>query len=143
MESLADKLKALGMDLGAGNLSPTRPQKKGQYPIDQVVEGEEIQTIYGKTFTVSRDATSEIEQWHDINQPLIVSPVMVEQEMISPGIIFLDTETSGLCGGTGTYVFMVGIGIYDNSRFTLHQLFMRDPDEEAGFLSAEHIDCPH
>ena len=47
---------------------------------------------------------------------------------------FLDTETSGLAGGTGTYVFLVGIGRFSKGIFHLTQLFMRDPGEERALL---------
>ena len=33
-------------------------------------------------------------------------------------IVFLDTETTGLSGGTGTYVFMVGLGFFRGDRFS-------------------------
>jgi tetratricopeptide (TPR) repeat protein len=47
---------------------------------------------------------------------------------------FLDTETSGLAGGTGTYAFLVGVGRYEGETFHLAQFFMRDPSEEAALL---------
>jgi uncharacterized protein YprB with RNaseH-like and TPR domain len=49
---------------------------------------------------------------------------------------FLDTETSGLMGGTGTYAFMVGIGRFVEDQFVLRQFFMRDPAEEPAMLEA-------
>jgi tetratricopeptide (TPR) repeat protein len=50
--------------------------------------------------------------------------------------VFLDTETSGLSGGTGTYAFMVGAGRFEEGEFHLAQFFMRDPGEEAALLEA-------
>jgi uncharacterized protein YprB with RNaseH-like and TPR domain len=49
---------------------------------------------------------------------------------------FLDTETTGLAGGTGTYAFLVGVGRYDGEDFHLAQFFMRDPAEEPALLWA-------
>ncbi len=49
---------------------------------------------------------------------------------------FLDTETSGLAGGTGTYAFMVGVGRFEGDDFHLAQFFMRDPTEEPAMLEA-------
>lgn len=51
-------------------------------------------------------------------------------------IAFLDTETSGLSSGTGTYAFLVGLGFFDSSGFHVIQYFMRDPAEEPALLSA-------
>ncbi len=48
--------------------------------------------------------------------------------------LYLDTETTGLSGGTGTYVFLVGIGKFDGDDFVVKQFFMRHPGEEYGML---------
>ncbi len=51
-------------------------------------------------------------------------------------LLFLDTETTGLAGGTGTYAFLVGVGWLEDDRFVLAQYFMRDFDEEGALLAA-------
>ena len=48
--------------------------------------------------------------------------------------LFLDTETTGLAGGTGTYPFLVGIGWWDGGGLQIEQFFMRDLDEEHSLL---------
>ncbi|NSW51600.1 MAG: ribonuclease H-like domain-containing protein [Anaerolineae bacterium] len=50
-------------------------------------------------------------------------------------MVFLDTETTGLAGGAGTFAFMVGIGIYQGSHFILRQWFLRQPEEEKAMLA--------
>ena len=54
---------------------------------------------------------------------------------------FLDTETTGLAGGTGTYAFLIGVGSIDATGFRLRQFFMRDYSEEPSLLYrlAEHL----
>jgi len=47
---------------------------------------------------------------------------------------FIDTETTGLAGGTGTYAFLVGIGYYTDDAFRVRQFFMRDVVEERALL---------
>src|SRR6266850_4443690 len=49
--------------------------------------------------------------------------------------LFLDTETTGLAGGTGTYAFLVGIGWWDAGGFQVEQFFMRDFADEHSVLS--------
>lgn len=49
---------------------------------------------------------------------------------------FFDTETTGLAGGTGTYVFLAGIGHVAGDRFRLAQFFLRDYAEESAWLWA-------
>lgn len=49
--------------------------------------------------------------------------------------LFLDTETTGLAGGTGTLPFLVGVGSLDrDGRFDLLQLLCREPAEEPAML---------
>jgi hypothetical protein len=48
--------------------------------------------------------------------------------------LFLDTETTGLAGGSGTYAFLVGIGWWDDGGLQVEQLFMRDYSEERSLL---------
>jgi hypothetical protein len=55
----------------------------------------------------------------------------------SPGTVFLDTETTGLSGGTGTYVFLVGLATWTAPRtITVTQYFLGDLGAEAAFLHA-------
>ena len=49
---------------------------------------------------------------------------------------FLDTETTGLSGGTGTYAFLIGCGSIEPDGFRVRQFFMRDYSEEASQLHA-------
>jgi uncharacterized protein YprB with RNaseH-like and TPR domain len=51
-------------------------------------------------------------------------------------LLYLDTETTGLAGGTGTYAFLVGVGFFDGDEFEVRQYFMRDLDEEPALLAA-------
>jgi hypothetical protein len=51
-------------------------------------------------------------------------------------LVFLDTETTGLSGGAGTFAFLVGLGRMQGDRYVLRQYFLRDPSEEAAMLEA-------
>ncbi len=48
--------------------------------------------------------------------------------------LFLDIETTGLAGGTGTYAFLVGLAWWDGGGIAVEQLFMRDHAEEHAVL---------
>jgi len=50
--------------------------------------------------------------------------------------VFLDTETTGLAGGAGTYIFLIGVGYFEGEQFCVRQYFMRDYNEERALLSA-------
>jgi hypothetical protein len=53
--------------------------------------------------------------------------------------LFLDTETTGLAGGTGTAAFLVGVGQFEDEAFVVRQFFLRQPAEEAAMLEQLRI----
>ncbi|MGA9532614.1 MAG: ribonuclease H-like domain-containing protein [Anaerolineales bacterium] len=71
-----------------------------------------------------RQLTAQVAQ----NEGLLQAPLA--------DLAYVDTETTGLAGGAGTLVFLVGVGRFVNDAFVLHQYFLRDPAEEAGMLQA-------
>src|SRR5438270_6794083 len=50
--------------------------------------------------------------------------------------LFLDTETTGLAGGSGTYAFLVGVGWWEGGGLEIEQFFMREYSEERALLFA-------
>jgi len=51
------------------------------------------------------------------------------------GALFLDTETTGLAGGTGTIPFLIGLGWFEGGTFLVEQLFVREPAHEPATLA--------
>lgn len=49
-------------------------------------------------------------------------------------VAFIDTETSGLAGGTGTIVFLTGVGRFEDDAYVVRQYFARNPAEEPAYL---------
>jgi uncharacterized protein YprB with RNaseH-like and TPR domain len=63
------------------------------------------------------------------------SPEALAESAVDPEQwLFLDTETTGLAGGTGTYAFLVGLAWWDAGGLQVEQFFMRDLDEEHSLL---------
>jgi hypothetical protein len=136
--SLSDKLKSLGVKTGTSHLAPPQPDS---HSIDSVVAGGFHATalgdvfaaeqtypsnyIYGSAPLLSSFPLSFISQW--ANDPQISSLPISK-------FAFLDTETSGLSGGTGTYAFLIGVARFTEGQFILKQFFMRDPAEEPALL---------
>jgi uncharacterized protein YprB with RNaseH-like and TPR domain len=141
MPSLSEKLKALGVNIGTDGLLPA--SKTTKYPIEKIIDGQEVNTPFGQTFVVDKTYSSDPRSE---NLPLrfTASLATLSTWIGDPNIIrykpesfaFLDTETSGLAGGTGTYAFMIGIGRFTEDGFSLSQFFMRDPIEEPAQLAA-------
>jgi hypothetical protein len=70
--------------------------------------------------------------------PEILSLLSGKREQSPPParLLYLDIETTGLAGGTGTYPFLVGVGFFEGESFVVQQYFLRDLDEEPALLSA-------
>lgn len=139
MPSLTDKLKSLGVKVAA---DLPAPKPKEHFDIGSVVSGEILPTVLGETFIYEeRFATGylhgqtpiRIEASLDVMSAWAADPRL--REMPIESFAFLDTETSGLAGGTGTYAFLVGAARFDEGGdFVLRQFFMRDPSEEPALL---------
>lgn len=140
MPSLADKLKSLGVK--TANTLPTPPKPERQ-SIDSVVAGSFISTPRGEAFVTEQ--VYEQDYFHGGISPYSAFPLsIISQWTNDPRIAefpidkfaFLDTETSGVSGGTGTYAFLVGAARFVDGKFTLQQFFLRDPAEEPAMLEA-------
>ena len=49
--------------------------------------------------------------------------------------LFLDTETTGLAGGTGNYAFLVGLAWWDAGGLAVEQMLLRDFSDEHSLLA--------
>jgi uncharacterized protein YprB with RNaseH-like and TPR domain len=141
MVSLSDKLKSLGVKVGARDLPP--PPPRAPYPIEQVVPGRFQETPHGEVLLVETRYPLDHQQGcaalHITASLQVIAEWAREPRLagVEPNAFaFLDTETTGLAGGTGTYAFLVGVGRYEGEAFHLAQFFMRDPVEEMALLAA-------
>lgn len=139
MPTLSDKLRAMGVKIGAQDLKP--PPSRLEYPIEHVIPGNLHETPAGFTYLVEQslpantphgDKSLQISTPLDALAQCIHEPYL--QQIGLEQIAFLDTETSGLSGGTGTYAFLVGAARYIDGNFHLVQFFLRDPGEELALL---------
>ena len=140
MSSLADKLKSLGVQVGTAGLTPPRPD---HFSIDSVVAGTFRATLRGEAFV--SEQTFAQDYLHGKVSPLSEFPLSLISQWAKDTRIanlpiskfaFLDTETSGMAGGTGTYAFLVGAARFIDGKFVLQQFFLRDPSEEPAMLEA-------
>jgi uncharacterized protein YprB with RNaseH-like and TPR domain len=141
MPSISDKLKSLGVNVGTAELPKTEPV--GQYPIEKVIEGSYRPTPRGETFIVNYVYGPEYRHGRASLTPNLAIDGLAAWareprflELPIDAYAFIDTETSGLAGGTGTYAFMVGVGRFREGEFQLEQFFMRDPADEPTMLES-------
>jgi len=132
---------------------PERPHARdlrpARYFVENLISGSVVQTACGEHFETEklferhrRHGSMDISNLYELPPDLLAS--------LSDGAIpsapptkwaFLDTETTGLAGGTGTYAFLIGVGNIEPEGFRLRQFFMRDYGEEASLLRrlTEHL----
>jgi uncharacterized protein YprB with RNaseH-like and TPR domain len=124
---------------GARRVAATVPIGKF---IEELMSGQVVSTPHGEHFE-----TEKVWERHRRHGSVDISDLAeLPEDLLDPlsaGAItrahptrwaFLDTETTGLAGGTGTYAFLIGVGSIDASGFRLRQFFMRDYAEEASLL---------
>jgi uncharacterized protein YprB with RNaseH-like and TPR domain len=128
--------------------APATPQPRDSRParyfVENLLTGQVIKTVHGEHFETEklyerhrRHGSVDISDLNELPEDLL--------DALSNGAVarshpqrwaFLDTETTGLAGGTGTYAFLVGVGSIDGAGFRVRQFFMRDYGEEASLLAA-------
>ena len=142
MASLSDKLKSLGVKVGARDLPPPRPRAE-VYAVEQLLPGYFQPTSRGEIFVVEKLYSPEYRHGRaglQISASLHTVARWANERRIASAepaaMAFLDTETTGLAGGTGTYAFLIGVGRFEGEQFRLAQFFMRDPAEEPAQLAA-------
>ena len=126
-----------------------RPAPVERCPVERLIAGEVVRTPLGEHFETEklwerhrRHGRMDISDLADLPADLL--------DALAGGTIpespparwaFLDTETTGLAGGTGTCAFLVGVGAIEPAGFRLRQFLMRDYAEEPSMLArlAEHL----
>jgi uncharacterized protein YprB with RNaseH-like and TPR domain len=66
----------------------------------------------------------------------IIDPLLLDAKYDFKNAAVIDTETTGLAGGTGTYPFIIGIGFWNKNQFVVRQYILRDFSDEPAQLSA-------
>lgn len=125
-------------------LPPPDPRKPERYFLEEWMPGEEVKTEFGKHYEFEklyprhgRHGSIGISDLESLPADLLGPISSGEIKNSAPEKwCFLDTETTGLAGGTGTYAFLIGVGRITPEGFRVRQFFMREFAEEASLLSA-------
>src|SRR6185295_19247036 len=120
------------------------PLAQAQRAVEDWLGGEQIETEYGRHFETEklyeryrRHGSADIGSLADLPHDLLDAISGGASPLAPPGEwAFLDTETTGLAGGSGTCAFLVGVGRITAEGFRVRQFFMRDYCEEASLLDA-------
>lgn len=119
------------------------PLKPLRYAAEAILPGREMENEYGRYFLSEklfpahrRHGSVELSRLAELSAEL---PAQISHNQIAPCLprrwAFLDTETTGLAGGTGTCAFLVGVGALEETGFRVRLFFMRDYEEERAMLA--------
>jgi uncharacterized protein len=140
--SFLERLKGLGVKIGTELVSSPK-EIKIKFSIKDVISGYEKTTQFGTAFIAEKiypkgsfHGKVNLLETNDLD---LIFKWAKASSISSPNIenlLFLDTETSSLVGGAGTFAFMIGLGYFTNDSFKVVQIFLEDPNQEPAFLYA-------
>lgn len=144
MSSLSDKLKSLGVQVGTGEIKAPSPRPTPKLTLGDILPGTWEATSLGECFTVRKQFSlsgkygginlkpaPDLGFFESLRQFKGISSILPED------LLFIDTETTGLSGGAGTYVFLVGVARYNkDDQLDFAQFFLQDPANEPAQLAA-------
>jgi len=119
--------------------------RRSPHTVERVLPGEKVSTPYGECFLVEHShPAGHPHGAYRLDEALEADPQVFPWMARGLGgvafdlsqCVFVDLETTGLAGGTGTYAFLVGIGYFQGMRFVVRQYFMEDYDGEEALLHA-------
>jgi uncharacterized protein YprB with RNaseH-like and TPR domain len=139
-ENIRDKLKSLGVHLGGDALSPKA--KPTRFKIEDIIEVKEEETPFGSVLVYEEQypidyhhGSVSLNQLHNFKWIARWAGLTAGDNAKRESLLFLDTETSGLTRGTGTFAFLIGLGYFNKAGFCVKQLIMQDPYLEPALLA--------
>jgi len=144
ISELRRRIEAITSRRPMGNEKPASRPYESRIPLEDVIRGEEIVSAFGKFFIVhghhaasSKHGNRRIREIAAIDMK--AAAILANNADIASfgckDALFLDTETTGLAGGTGTFAFLIGLGWFEDDTFRTQQLFARDFSEERACLN--------
>ena len=137
MPSLVERLNNLGLQK-ASQVKPSNRELKR--PLEDILSARVVENSLGKVLIVEKTFPfgykhGDIEFVKEVDTGSIhqAGKLNSQTENIEK-LVFLDTETTGLSGGTGTIAFLVGLAWFQNDGLKLAQLIIDDPAEEPAML---------
>ena len=139
--------RRMDMILSRRPQAPTSAPKKEFWgetiALEKIVRGEEIENKHGRFFLASDIMPGNCRHGRRniceaLNLDMHAAGVLAGDNTLSncrcEEGLFLDTETTGLSGGTGTMAFLIGLGWFEDGAFHIRQIFARDFSEERAAL---------
>lgn len=120
--------------LGDADRISSRTVRPDVESVAQVLGAATKTNQYGEFLSVRCWCAQPASFWPDSRALKLLLPESPEQIADPNEWLFLDTEATGLSGGSGTYPFLVGIAWWEGGGLEIEQLFMREYSEERSLL---------
>jgi uncharacterized protein YprB with RNaseH-like and TPR domain len=120
----------------SGSLSSTRTIRIDPERLAQILGATTKTNQYGDYLSVRCWCAQPPRYSPDSRALKLLSPEAPDQIADPDQWLFLDTETTGLAGGSGTYAFLVGIAWWEGGGLEIEQFFLREYSEERSMLFA-------
>lgn len=142
MSDILERLKALGVSKGM----PEKPAPIRKRPSDQLAA---LQTEFPNGFIAENDHGTcfinrlkqplslphgNVDMSGELRQSPLFDSMLGMKVLRKEDTLSFDTETSGLPNGSGSFIFMLGLGYFEGDSYIVDQLILPDLDAEPAFL---------
>lgn len=118
------------------------PAQRAPRGVEEYVEGRVASNAFGEYF-LARQALPFGRPYGKLRISDLAACELSSLDLLLEGkalpgaseIVYLDTETTGLAGGTGTLAFLIGLGAVEGTEFVVRQFFLRDYTDEKAALT--------
>ena len=134
MNPLLRRLKAL-----RGDAVPERPRERGpDLAADAARLGARLRqhAAHGTHFELTETLPADALYGQVPLGGARLRHLLTDAGTAEPRVLYVDTETTGLAGGTGTLAFLIGAGLHGPDGFTVTQYFLPGPEHEEAQLRA-------
>ncbi|RMD94343.1 MAG: hypothetical protein D6814_14670 [Calditrichaeota bacterium] len=141
--NIKDKLRQLDRTSPAPQ-KPVAPQATGVEALAAQLGGEIMNTGHGPWIHVvrqlplqTRHGPMPLDRIFAIENAILrlIAKNQISERYDLRQALFIDTETTGLAGGAGTYVFLIGAGYVQGEHFVVEQMFLPQLGAEAAMLA--------
>lgn len=137
MPTLIDRLNAIGLKKG---IDLAAPVKLEHMSLAEVLNAEIKENQFGRVLVIEKEYPygtqhGNIQFYEEVDTQTIHKAGKVNSRISNLNrMVYLDTETTGLSGGTGTLAFLVGLARFTDKGLLLTQYMIEDPSEEESML---------
>ena len=142
MSDILAKLKALGVTKGMpeNSAEPLRKHTDNmaalqkEFPNGIVTENDHGYCFINRLSQPLSELHGTVRMDAQLHPSALFNSVMEAQIPHKEDTLAFDTETSGLSNGSGSFIFMLGLGYFDGDSYTVDQLILPDLGDESAFL---------